>query len=199
MAAAARYLFTKPSDHGAPFVKPLPPFVLLAPALLITLGLGGVALGLGLGRSFGLVPFGESRPGLAAWTALADHPGLLSSVVATLTVAVVSTLLAGILGLVAALALRAALGAGGRTRLSALLLQLNLAVPHVVVAAGLLFLLSQSGLAARLAYAAGLIAAPAEFPAVVADPWAIGVVTGLCDQGSAFRRRRRSGSVGRHR
>jgi putative spermidine/putrescine transport system permease protein len=53
---------------------------------------------------------------------------------------------------------------------------LNLTVPHVVGAVGMLYLLSQSGSLARLAFAAGMIEAPAEFPALVFDPFAAGII-----------------------
>ncbi len=163
-----------------------PTLLMLAPALAITLGLGGVALGLGLARSFDITPFGVSVPTADAWFTVAHLPGLGASVALTLAVAAMSTLLAGAIGLAAALALRAAVGSRGRSGLAALMLQFNLAVPHVVVAAGLLFLLAQSGLLARLGHAAGLIAAPADFPALVADPFAVGVITGYAVKEAPF-------------
>jgi putative spermidine/putrescine transport system permease protein len=56
------------------------------------------------------------------------------------------------------------------------LFQLNLTVPHLVGAIGILYLFSQSGSFARLAYAGGLIGAPADFPALTHDPFAIGII-----------------------
>ena len=53
---------------------------------------------------------------------------------------------------------------------------LNLTIPHLVGAVGVLYLFSGSGLVSRLATGAGLIDAPAEFPALVFDPWAIGII-----------------------
>ena len=43
-------------------------------------------------------------------------------------------------------------------------------------AVGILFLFSQSGFLARLAYLAHLINEPADFPALVNDPYAIGII-----------------------
>jgi putative spermidine/putrescine transport system permease protein len=56
------------------------------------------------------------------------------------------------------------------------LFQLGLTVPHLVGAIGILYLFSQSGSFARLGYAWGLIAKPADFPALVFDPYAIGII-----------------------
>jgi putative spermidine/putrescine transport system permease protein len=57
-----------------------------------------------------------------------------------------------------------------------LLVQLPLPVPHLVAALGLALLLAQSGLLARLLHALGLVAAPANFPALVNDRAAVGVI-----------------------
>ena len=56
------------------------------------------------------------------------------------------------------------------------LFQLNLTVPHLVGAIGILYLLSQSGVFARLAFATGLIGQPSDFPALIFDPYAIGII-----------------------
>ena len=56
------------------------------------------------------------------------------------------------------------------------LFQLNLTVPHLVGAIGILYLFSQSGSFARLAAEWGMIASPSEFPALVFDPYAIGII-----------------------
>ena len=49
-------------------------------------------------------------------------------------------------------------------------------MPHVVGAVGILYLFSQSGFFARAAYQIGMIAAPGQFPALVYDRFAIGII-----------------------
>ena len=61
-------------------------------------------------------------------------------------------------------------------RLVTFLFQLNIPIPHLVGAIGILFLFSQSGFLARLAYLGGLIQEPAQFPALVYDPYALGII-----------------------
>jgi putative spermidine/putrescine transport system permease protein len=61
-------------------------------------------------------------------------------------------------------------------RATGFLFRLNLTVPHVVGAIGILYLFSQSGFFARMAWQVGLIAGPGTFPALVFDPRAIGIL-----------------------
>lgn len=150
------------------------PYLLIAPAFLLVGGLFLAALGLGLVRSFRYMPaLGLTEPDLAAYAAILTAPGFLASLGLSLWIAAVSTLIAATLALLSALLLRQTFP--GRTLIS-FLFQLNLTIPHVVGAIGILYLFSQSGSFARLAHAAGLIAAPSEFPALTHDPYAIGII-----------------------
>lgn len=146
----------------------------LAPAVLLLGGLFLAAIGLGLLRSLRYMPaIGLTRPDLAAYAAILTAPGFLASVGLSLWIAGVSTLISTALALGAALLLRHSFPGRGTI---GLLFQLNLTVPHAVGALGILYLFSQSGGFARLAHAAGLIAVPAEFPALTHDPYAIGII-----------------------
>jgi putative spermidine/putrescine transport system permease protein len=149
-------------------------FLLLAPALVVLGGLFLTGLGLTLLRSFGYVPgLGETQLGLDAYAVILTSPGFLSSLALSLWIATASTVLAAALALASVLLLRQTFP--GRALVS-FLFQLNLTVPHIVGAIGILYLFSQSGVFARLAFAAGLIGAPADFPALTHDPHAIGII-----------------------
>jgi putative spermidine/putrescine transport system permease protein len=83
---------------------------------------------------------------------------------------------------VAGVATLAALGAAvwsvaalWESRLGRRLAVLPLAVPHVAGALGILLLLGQSGLFARLAYALGWIHAPGDYPAMIYDRFGVGL------------------------
>ena len=148
--------------------------LLLAPALLVLGGLFLTGLGLTLLRSLHYAPaLGQSRPDLSAYTAILTSPGFLKSLALSLWIASASTLIAAALALAAALLLRQTFP--GRALIS-FLVQLNLTIPHIVGAIGILYLVSQSGSFARLAYAAGLISGPQDFPALTHDPFAIGII-----------------------
>ena len=149
-------------------------FLLLAPALLVLGGLFLAGLGLGLLRSLRYMPaIGLTSPDLAAYAAILTRPGFLASVGLSLWIAGASTLISASLALGAALLLRQTFPGRG---LIGFLFQVNLTVPHVVGALGILYLFSQSGSFARLAHAAGMIAAPADFPALTHDPHAVGII-----------------------
>lgn len=148
--------------------------LLLAPALtvIVVLFFGGLAVA--VLRSFNYMPvIGLTEPNLGAYRAVLGDPAFLRSLALTLHIAFTSTLIATVIAVAAALLLRRSFA--GR-RVVGLLFQLNLTVPHVVGAIGVLYLFSQSGFFARMAFQIGLIAGPGEFPALVYDPWAIGII-----------------------
>ncbi|MCX7888294.1 MAG: ABC transporter permease subunit [Rhodobacteraceae bacterium] len=155
-------------------VRPPGRILPLLPALALLGWLFYGALGLSVLRSSGAVPGGDGQGQmLAAWRAVAGDPQVWRSALVSLWIAGASTLAAAVLALGIVLHLRRA--PAGRGVLVALM-RLNLTVPHLVGAAGMLMLWAQSGLAARLAHAMGLVGAPASFPALVWDPWAIGII-----------------------
>ena len=149
-------------------------FLLLAPALLVLGGLFLTGLGLTLLRSFRYSPgLGMTEPDLTAYTAILSDPAFLRSLGLSLWIAAASTLIAATLALGAALLLRRTFP--GRA-LASFLVQLNLTIPHIVGAIGLAYLVSQSGAFARIAYSAGLITGPQDFPVLTQDPYAIGII-----------------------
>jgi putative spermidine/putrescine transport system permease protein len=148
--------------------------LLLLPALTLLGGLFLAALGLTLLRSFRYMPaLGLTEPDLAAYAAILTSPGFLQSLGLSLWIATASTVISALLALLSALLLRQTFPGRGAI---GFLFQLNLTVPHVVGAIGILYLFSQSGSFARLAFAAGLIAEPGQFPALTHDPYAIGII-----------------------
>jgi putative spermidine/putrescine transport system permease protein len=148
--------------------------LLLAPALIVigVLFFGGLAAG--IMRSFNWMPLiGLTEPNLDAYRAVLGDPGFLTSLALTVHIAFTSTLIAAVIAVAAALMLRRSFAGRGAINF---LFQLNLTVPHVVGAIGILYLFSQSGFFARMAFQIGLIARPGEFPALVYDPYAIGII-----------------------
>jgi putative spermidine/putrescine transport system permease protein len=148
--------------------------LLLLPALMLLGGLFLAALGLTLLRSFSYMPaLGLTEPDLAAYAAILTSPGFLQSLALSLWIATASTVISAFLALLSALLLRQTFPGRGAI---GFLFQLNLTVPHVVGAVGILYLFSQSGSFARLAFATGLISGPQDFPALTQDPYAIGII-----------------------
>jgi putative spermidine/putrescine transport system permease protein len=148
--------------------------LLLLPACLV---IGGLFLGgllIGVMRSFNYMPvIGLTEPDLAAYRAVFSNPDFYRSFLLTFHIAFASTVISAVIAVAAALLLRRTFAGRG---LISFLFQLNLTVPHLVGAIGILYLFSQSGMFARLAAEFGMIARPGDFPALVFDPYAIGII-----------------------
>ena len=148
--------------------------LLLAPAMIIigVLFFGGLVIG--LMRSFNYMPIiGLTEPNFDAYISIFTSREFYLSFLLTFYIAFVSTFISSVLAIGAALLLRRQFI--GRAIVN-FLFQLNLTVPHLVGAIGILYLFSQSGSFARLAAEWGMIARPSEFPALVFDPYAIGII-----------------------
>lgn len=148
--------------------------LLLTPALAVVVLLFGGGLAQAVAQSLGYQPFLPPRPlGLGAYRALVADPAVRASVGLTLRVGVVSTGLATVLGVAAALLVRS-LGRG--RRVVGALLQVTLPVPHIVAALAMLLLLGQSGTLSRVSHAVGLTGTPAAFPALTQDGFGWGII-----------------------
>jgi putative spermidine/putrescine transport system permease protein len=148
--------------------------LLLAPAMLLIGGLFLGGLAVAVMRSFNWMPvIGLTDPSLDAYRAVLTDPGFLRAFLLTFHIAFTSTLISTVIAVAAALMLRRTFVGRGAINF---LFQLNLTVPHIVGAVGILYLFSQSGFFARIAFQVGLIARPGEFPALVQDPWAVGII-----------------------
>lgn len=160
------------------------PLVMLAPALAVVILLFGGGLALALLQSVGYVAaIGRTIVSLEPYRRVFSDPVFGRSLLLTFWIATASTSLSTLLALVAALALRRAFYG---KRLATFIFQTNLPIPHLVGAIGILFLFSQSGFLARLAHLAGIIQAPADFPAVVFDPYAVGIILEYVWKSSVF-------------
>ena len=91
----------------------------------------------------------------------------------TIWVSFASTILSAALALATALLLRRSFFG---KRFATFLYQLNLPVPHVVAAIGILFLFSQSGLISRTGAQIGILGMPSDFPVLVRDKFGIGII-----------------------
>lgn len=148
--------------------------LLLSPALLLIAGLFLGGLFLGLIGSLGYMPLlGREELNLDAYRNILSSKGFYHSFLLSFYISLMSTIIASVLAIGAALLLRR--NFIGRSVIN-FLFQLNLTVPHLVGAIGILYLFSQSGFFSRLAYEFELIAGPSDFPAMIYDPLAIGII-----------------------
>ncbi len=147
---------------------------LLAPAIVVILLLFMGGLVSGFLRSLGYFPLIDLYDfNLDAYTTIFTDNGFIRSFLLTFHIAFTSTVIASILAVASATLLRPAFRG---KRFVQFIFSLNLTIPHLVGAVGVLYLFSGSGLISRLATGAGLIDTPAGFPPMVNDPWAIGII-----------------------
>ncbi len=146
--------------------------LLLAPALLVIGVLFAGGLAAAFAQSLGYLPaIGMTEVNLDAYREVLGDGDFLDSLFLTLYIAGASTGISTVLAVLAALALRRSSG-----RLSAVVFQLPITIPHLVAAVGIALVVSQTGLGARLAAALGLIGSPGEFPALLYDRYSAGII-----------------------
>jgi putative spermidine/putrescine transport system permease protein len=152
---------------------------MLAPALIVVIGLFGGGLLDSLLQSLGLNPaLGATTPTFQAYHDLLWGPQhretIWTGLALSLWISIASTVISTVIAIGLALAIRA------QTTGSAVWtfwFQFNLPIPHLIAAIGTLFVLAQSGLLARIAMNFGWITTPADFPLWVRDPHGIGIIT----------------------
>lgn len=162
--------------------------LMLAPTVAIITVLFFGSLGFGFLQSLGFQPqIGNIDFNLDAYITVMFSERrasqFWSGLALTFWVATASTLLSASLAVSLALLLR-------RTffgkKLSVFLFQLNLPIPHLVIAIGMLLLFSQSGLIARFAGELGVIDAPRDFPVLTRDPFGLGIILAYVWKETAF-------------
>lgn len=153
--------------------RAIAPYLLAAPALvLVAVFLFGVVNGVLQG--FGIMPFlGMADFTLDYWAQVLSRPDLASSVGFSLYIALVSSVIA----LVGGIVLSAALCAVRQTRLVTLIdVQIPLMCAHILVVLFMVSLFAGSGLFPRLLYHLGLISSPTDFPSIVGDASGWGIL-----------------------
>jgi putative spermidine/putrescine transport system permease protein len=146
-----------------------------AVALVTLVVIGG--LGMLVAASVGLVPFvGQARFSLDAY--LSGGSELPAAIGISVGIAVAATLLAVLVGFIAAVVILQARWSG---RLVEWVSAASIPVPHLVGAAAMGLLLSDGGFLARLFHVSG-----AHWPSLVAGPWWIGTILEYGWKESAF-------------
>ena len=158
--------------------------LLLAPASLVLLGLftGGLILAVVQSTGF-FAPLGEHKFTFTHYAAMLLDREFQLSLFLTLAVAAISTFLSAVTGVAVALLLRRV---AARWPILNSLVQIPIAVPHLVMAVLLLNVISPSGLLARIAYAGNLLASPNEFPMLVNDRYSVGIIAAYVLKESPF-------------
>ncbi len=143
------------------------PILLLLPFLAVT-ALVLTAVWNVLIQSLGYIPaFGLTKPTLDYYIQVFTRPDFLSAVGVSLKIALWSAILATVLGVLLSMALIKCRKTSGAMLYA---VRLPILVPHAVVAVFLIQILSQTGLAARVSYALGLLEDYSRFPQLLYTP-----------------------------
>ena len=156
--------------------RPLPPAMMAAPAVLMAsfVVLGGLLTA--AAQSLGLLPLtGSPSLSFEAYTAVA--PDLPTAIGLSLAIATASTIAASVVGFTASLIIVQGRWCG---RVIAAVSTLTIPIPHIVGAASVGLLLSDSGLLSRLT------GAGEAWPQLVGGPWWIAVIADYSWKESAF-------------
>ena len=146
-------------------------YLLVLPAVSIIGVLFGGGLMLAFGQSVGVL--GLTTTGtvsLAAYSQALSHHAFWQSLGLSLYIALTATALSSVMSVGLALLLRRA------GRWASFACQLTLPIPHLVGIAGILLLLSPSGLLSRLLFSLGWIQSDQDFPLLVNDAANLGVM-----------------------
>lgn len=167
--AAAANARTRGMPRGAT------PVLLLAPALIVVGLLFGGGLFLGFLQSLGHLGAVGVQPSLTLehFANVFSDPGFLASLGLTFYVAFTSTLIAAVVSIGMALLMTAF---AATRRVVDFIFQIPLTVPHLVIATAVAFLLAPTGLVSRTLQAVGLVESSHQFPLLINDPWAIGII-----------------------
>jgi len=148
--------------------------LLLAPALMILLLLFGGGLAMGFSQSLGYFPvLGMTELTFEHYLAVFTDSNFLQSLWLTFRIAFWSTLISSVLAVGFALVLRETFRG---SRFYTFVYQIPLPIPHLVAAAGIVMLFTQSGLLARTGVALNLMEKPGQFPILVFDRAGIAVI-----------------------
>jgi len=141
--------------------------LMLAPAFLVLIVLFSGGLVVGLGQSLGYMPvIGLNEFTLHHYADVLTNSNFLQSLWVTFYIAFTSTLLSTVIAIPCALVLRQAFKG---SRFATFIFQVPIPIPHLVVAFGIVALVTQSGVMARVLASIGLLSEPGQFPVMVFD------------------------------
>lgn len=150
------------------------PYILLAPALFIILGIFVTGIIVGFAQSIGYFPvIGLKELTLKYYIHILSDKEFLSSLKFSLYISLMSSLIAVILGTGLAYFMLENKHKKGVTQI---LYRLPIIVPHIVSALLIYNILSQSGILSRILYALNIIGSQQEFPGLVFDRSGIGII-----------------------
>lgn len=149
------------------------PYVLLAPALFVILGILMTGIIVGFAQSLGYFPvIGLKELTLKYYFHVLSDKGFLDSLKYSLYISLTSSLISVILGILLAYFMLQ----NKNKRIAEVLYKLPIIIPHTVAALLAYNILSQSGILSRILYGLNIISSNEKFPELVFDRRGIGII-----------------------
>lgn len=155
--------------------KRLKPYLLVFPTCIFILAIVGVGLYTSIKQSLGIIPtLGLNEVTLGYYTEVLKDPQIIKSLVFSLYIALTSSIVSTVLGVILAYCLYKA----NNRRFHKVLYRLPIIIPYTVMAMMVFNLLSRSGFLSRVFFHFGMIQGIEDFPLLVFDSSGVGIIVG---------------------
>lgn len=147
---------------------------MLAPVMLIILGVFAMGIMMGFFQSLGYFPVvGLKEFTFKYYAEVLSDKSFLSSLKFSLYTSVISSLLAVVIGVLLAYSI---LQSKHRKGIEEIIYKLPIIIPHSIAALLVYNILAQSGVLARILYYVGIIKEQSQFPSLIFDQMGIGII-----------------------
>lgn len=154
-------------------MKKLTPYILLVPQIIIGM-IFLIGIFIGITWSFGVIPiFGLKRFTIKYYIEIFERKETISSILYSLKISTLSSILAIIIGIFICYLMIESNNVKG---INIIITKIPILVPHTIISLILINIISNNGLLARLCYALGFIKDQNEFPLLIYDKYAIGII-----------------------
>lgn len=152
-------------------------WLMLAPALIIVIGLFIGGFTFGLLQSFNYMPLiNQNIFNFNAYITILGNQEFITSLLYTFFISITATVVSILLAVAASMGIRKAF----KHKSSVLFAyQFILPIPHLVSAIAILMLFGQSGFLSRILYWLGIVTNPADFPQIIYGKSGVGIILAL--------------------
>lgn len=163
--------------------KKIKPYILIAPASILLLGIMGYGILNSISQSLGYFPYmGFNKITFEYYREVLREPYFLKSLMFSFKTSFISSLLSVMLGVLLAYFLTK----NTKSKIQNYILNLPIIVPHIVVVFFIVTIFSQSGIISRILYNLGIISDSSQFINLISDKNGIGIILVYIYKGIPF-------------
>lgn len=163
--------------------KKIKPYILIAPASILLLGIMGYGILNSISQSLGYFPYmGLNNITFDYYKEILRNPYFLKSLMFSLKTSFISSIVSVMLGVLLAYFLTT----NTQSKIQNSILNLPIIVPHIVVVFFIVTVFSQSGIISRILYNLGIISDSSQFINLISDKNGIGIILVYLYKGIPF-------------